>query len=196
MISSIITWYIIGTLIAAVGIFSYEYFYLYDKEIEYISSKEIIEDILLSFLSWLMVLWLVISVGLDIYMGWPSKGFDLNLKKKKHVIYCGDLNVAHEEIDIKNPKDNRHNAGFTDEEREKMTLLLKEGYVDTFRYFHPEEKDAYSWWSYRFHARERNTGWRIDYFIVSERLKERLTSARIHPEIIGSDHCPVELQIL
>ena len=117
------------------------------------------------------------------------------LDGEKPVIFCGDLNVAHQEIDLKNPKTNTHNAGFTQEERDKMTVLLGNGFVDTFRYFHPDEKDAYSWWSYRFRARERNTGWRIDYFIVSERLKERLTGASIHSDIFGSDHCPVELQI-
>ena len=117
------------------------------------------------------------------------------LDQEKPVIFCGDLNVAHREIDLKNPKTNQHNAGFTREERDKMTALLENGFVDTFRYFHPEEEDAYSWWSYRFHAREKNAGWRIDYFIVSERLKDRLTAACIHPEVFGSDHCPVELQI-
>ena len=116
-----------------------------------------------------------------------------NLEKTKPVVFCGDLNVAHREIDIKNPKANIHNAGFTQEERDKMTALLSSGFVDTFRYFHPDQAGAYSWWSYRFHARENNTGWRIDYFIVSEALKPRLVSACIHPEIFGSDHCPVEL---
>ena len=115
------------------------------------------------------------------------------LDSKKPVIFCGDLNVAHREIDLKNPKTNQQNAGFTPEEREKMTLLLNSGFVDTFRYFHPEERDAYSWWSYRFRARERNTGWRIDYFIASERLKEKLAGSSIHQEVFGSDHCPVEL---
>ena len=117
------------------------------------------------------------------------------LDQEKPVIFCGDLNVAHREIDLKNPKTNQHNAGFTREERDKMTALLENGFVDTFRFFHPEEKDASSWWSYRFHAREKNAGWRIDYFIVSERLKDQLTTACIHPEVFGSDHCPVELQI-
>ena len=116
-----------------------------------------------------------------------------NLEKTKPVVFCGDLNVAHREIDIKNPKANIHNAGFTQEERDKMTALLSSGFVDTFRYVHPDQAGAYSWWSYRFHARENNTGWRIDYFIVSEALKPRLISACIHPEIFGSDHCPVEL---
>ena len=115
------------------------------------------------------------------------------LKQKKGVIFCGDLNVAHQEIDLKNPKSNRKNPGFTDEERSCMTTLLDSGYIDTFRYFYPELTDAYSWWSYRFHAREKNAGWRIDYFIVSEDLKARLQGASIHSEIYGSDHCPVEL---
>ena len=117
------------------------------------------------------------------------------LERQKPVIFCGDLNVAHKEIDIKNPKSNIHNAGFTQEERDKMTALLGSGFIDTFRYFHPDVTGAYSWWSYRFHARENNAGWRIDYFIVSEALKDRLDSACIHPEIFGSDHCPVELVI-
>ena len=115
------------------------------------------------------------------------------LERRKPVVFCGDLNVAHREIDIKNPKANVRNAGFTQEERDKMTTLLGAGFIDTFRYFHPQEAGAYSWWSYRFHARENNAGWRIDYFIVSEALKERLNGASIHPEIYGSDHCPVEL---
>ncbi len=117
------------------------------------------------------------------------------LEEKKPVIVCGDLNVAHKEIDLKNPKTNRKNAGFTDEEREKMTELLKDGFIDTFRYFYPEEEGIYSWWSYRFKAREKNAGWRIDYFLVSESLKDRLAGAKIHTEIFGSDHCPVELTI-
>ncbi|MBR0227162.1 MAG: exodeoxyribonuclease III [Clostridia bacterium] len=115
------------------------------------------------------------------------------LEQEKPVIFCGDLNVAHTEIDIKNPKSNIHNAGFTQEERDKMTALLGSGFVDTFRHFHPDVTGAYSWWSYRFHARENNAGWRIDYFIVSQSLTPRLVSASIHPEIFGSDHCPVEL---
>ena len=115
------------------------------------------------------------------------------LEQEKPVVFCGDLNVAHREIDIKNPKSNIHNAGFTQEERDKMTALLASGFVDTFRYFHPDAAGAYSWWSYRFHARENNAGWRIDYFIVSQALVPRLASAVIHPEIMGSDHCPVEL---
>ncbi len=117
------------------------------------------------------------------------------LDRKKGVILCGDLNVAHEEIDLKNPKSNRQNPGFTDEERGKMTELLGAGFVDSFRHFYPDKTDAYSWWSYRFHAREKNAGWRIDYFIVSERLTPRLTGASIHTEVYGSDHCPVELDI-
>lgn len=117
------------------------------------------------------------------------------LDKKKPVIICGDLNVAHKEIDLKNPKTNRKNAGFTDEERNKMTVMLENGFTDTFRYFYPEQKEIYSWWSYRFKAREKNAGWRIDYFIVSNRLRERLEGAKIHTEIFGSDHCPVELTL-
>ncbi|MBQ2919241.1 MAG: exodeoxyribonuclease III [Bacteroidales bacterium] len=113
----------------------------------------------------------------------------------KGVIVCGDLNVAHQEIDIKNPSSNRRNAGFTDEERGKFTDLLNVGFIDTFRHFYPELNDAYSWWSYRFQARQRNAGWRIDYFVVSESLKDRLKDAKIHNEIFGSDHCPVELTI-
>lgn len=134
---------------------------------------------------------------LDYRMEWEDAFFAYikGLDQKKPLIYCGDLNVAHEEIDLKNPSTNRRNAGFTDEEREKMTRVLTNGFVDSFRYLHPEEKDAYSWWSYRMKARERNVGWRIDYFIVSERLKDRIQGASIHSEILGSDHCPVELNI-
>ncbi|MGX8679897.1 MAG: exodeoxyribonuclease III [bacterium] len=117
------------------------------------------------------------------------------LNKQKPVILCGDLNVAHEEIDIKNPKTNRHNAGFTDEERAKMTRLLSHGYIDTYRYLYPDQRDVYTWWSYRFKARERNAGWRIDYFIVSDRLKEQIRDAYIYSDIMGSDHCPVGLRI-
>lgn len=117
------------------------------------------------------------------------------LKEKKPVIVTGDMNVAHKEIDLKNPKTNRRNAGFTDEERGKMTELLDSGFIDTFRFFYPDMTDIYSWWSYRFKARERNSGWRIDYFLVSEELKERLADAKIHTEVVGSDHCPVELDI-
>lgn len=118
-----------------------------------------------------------------------------NLEKTKPVVVCGDMNVAHKEIDLKNPKTNRKNAGFTDEERGKMSALLDSGMIDTFRYFYPEQKDIYSWWSYRFHAREKNSGWRIDYFLVSEILKDRLQDAKIHTDVMGSDHCPVELDI-
>ena len=114
------------------------------------------------------------------------------LDERKPVIVCGDMNVAHQEIDLKNPKTNRKNAGFTDEEREKMTQLLSNGFIDTFRTLYPEQV-TYSWWSYRFRAREKNTGWRIDYFLISERLKDRLEDAKIHTEIMGSDHCPVEI---
>lgn len=117
------------------------------------------------------------------------------LKEKKPVIFCGDLNVAHKEIDLKNPKTNRNNAGFTDEERNKFSVLLSHGYIDTFRYFYPEQEQIYSWWSYRFKAREKNAGWRIDYFVVSEDLKDKLEDAKIHTEVMGSDHCPVELDI-
>lgn len=134
---------------------------------------------------------------LDYRMKWEDdfRAYLIGLDKKKPVILCGDLNVAHQEIDLKNPKSNRHNAGFTDEERGKMTELLQSGFVDTFRHFYPEEKDIYSWWSYRFRAREKNAGWRIDYFIASERLAPKLTGASIHTEIFGSDHCPVELTL-
>ena len=114
---------------------------------------------------------------------------------KKGVIICGDLNVAHQEIDLKNPKTNRKNPGFTDEERGQFTNLLNEGFIDTFRHFYPDMTDIYSWWSYRFQARQKNVGWRIDYFVVSENLKDRMTGAKIHTEIFGSDHCPVELTI-
>ena len=118
------------------------------------------------------------------------------LEEKKPVIFCGDLNVAHKEIDLNNPKTNRKNAGFTDEEREKFSVLLENGFIDTFRYFYPDQDGIYSWWSYRFRAREKNAGWRIDYFCVSEVLKERLQGAKIHTDVFGSDHCPVELLIL
>ena len=117
------------------------------------------------------------------------------LEESKPVVVCGDLNVAHEEIDLKNPKTNRKNAGFSDEERGKMTELLDAGFIDTFRYFYPDKAGEYSWWSYRFNARKNNAGWRIDYFIVSEALKERLKGASIHQEMFGSDHCPVELEL-
>lgn len=133
---------------------------------------------------------------LDYRMQWEDdfRNFLKALDKKKPVIVCGDLNVAHEEIDIKNPKTNRRNAGFTDEEREKMTILINDGFIDTFRTLHPDQV-TYSWWSYRFHAREKNAGWRIDYFLTSDRLRPRITDAKIHTEIMGSDHCPVELDL-
>ena len=118
------------------------------------------------------------------------------LDREKPVIWCGDLNVAHQEIDLKNPKTNHNNPGFTDEERNKMSVVLDSGYIDTFRYFYPDLENAYTWWSYRMRAREKNVGWRIDYFITSGRLKDRLQEAKIHTEIFGSDHCPVELDIL
>ena len=132
---------------------------------------------------------------LDYRMQWEDdfRRYLLKLDSKKPVILCGDLNVAHEEIDLKNPKTNRKNAGFTDEERMKMTTLLESGFTDTFRHFYPDLTDAYSWWSYRFRAREKNAGWRIDYFIISNRLVPQLQSAAIHNEIMGSDHCPVEV---
>ena len=118
------------------------------------------------------------------------------LEEKKPVIWCGDLNVAHEEIDLKNPKTNHFNAGFTDEERGKIHTVLEQGYIDTFRYFYPDQEKVYSWWSYRGRARQNNAGWRIDYFIASEKLKDRLLDARIHMDISGSDHCPIELDLL
>lgn len=132
---------------------------------------------------------------LDYRMTWEDafRAYLLALDAKKPVIVCGDLNVAHKEIDLKNPKTNRKNAGFTDEEREKMTTLLDAGFTDSFRHFYPDLTDAYSWWSYRFRAREKNAGWRIDYFLVSNRLAPKMASASIHSEIFGSDHCPVEL---
>ena len=132
---------------------------------------------------------------LDYRMEWEDAflAYIKKLDETKPVIFCGDLNVAHKEIDLKNPKTNRRNAGFTDEERGKMTDLLAAGFTDTYRYFYPEVEQVYSWWSYRFKAREKNAGWRIDYFIVSDRLKERLVDAKIHTDIMGSDHCPVEL---
>lgn len=131
---------------------------------------------------------------LDYRMTWEDAMRDYlkRLDQQKPVIYCGDLNVAHEEIDIKNPKTNRRNAGFTDEERQQFTRLLSEGFIDTFRTLHPTEV-TYSWWSYRFHAREKNAGWRIDYFVTSQRLLEHIKDAKIHTQIMGSDHCPVEL---
>ena len=134
---------------------------------------------------------------LDYRMKWEDDFLQYvkKLEKKKPVIYCGDLNVAHKEIDLKNPKTNRHNAGFTDEERGKMTAALESGLIDTFRFFYPDMEQIYSWWSYRFRSREKNAGWRIDYFICSDSLKERLLDAKIHTEIFGSDHCPIELDL-
>ena len=134
---------------------------------------------------------------LDYRMRWEEAflSYLKDLEKKKPVIFCGDLNVAHKEIDLKNPKTNRKNAGFTDEERNKFSLLLEQGFVDTFRYFYPDQEGIYSWWSYRFQARKKNAGWRIDYFCVSDCLKEKLKDAKIHTEVPGSDHCPVELDI-
>ena len=134
---------------------------------------------------------------LDYRMKWEDdfQAYLKSLDEKKPVIVCGDMNVAHKEIDLKNPKTNRKSAGFTDEEREKFTQLLQKGFIDTFRFFYPDKTDIYSWWSYRFHAREKNAGWRIDYFVVSERLAEKLEGASIHNEVYGSDHCPVELTI-
>ncbi len=134
---------------------------------------------------------------LDYRMKWEDdfRSYLLSLDSKKPVVVCGDMNVAHQEIDLKNPKSNRMNAGFTDEERNKMTTLLQCGFIDTYRHFYPAQEGVYSWWSYRFKAREKNTGWRIDYFLVSNRMATQLKSASIHTEIFGSDHCPVELVI-
>lgn len=134
---------------------------------------------------------------LDYRMKWDDdfRAYLKKLEEKKPVIVCGDLNVAHKEIDLKNPKTNRKNAGFTDEERAKFTTLLESGFTDTFRYFYPEQEGIYSWWSYRFKAREKNAGWRIDYFLTSDSLKDKLRDAQIHTDILGSDHCPVELTI-
>ncbi len=134
---------------------------------------------------------------LDYRMRWEDsfREYIKDLDKKKPVIICGDLNVAHNEIDLKNPESNRKNAGFSDEEREKFTQFLQSGFIDTYRYFYPDKEGAYTWWTYMFNARENNIGWRIDYFCVSERLKDRLVSADIHSDILGSDHCPVELVI-
>ena len=134
---------------------------------------------------------------LDYRMTWEDafREYLKSLEENKPVIVCGDLNVAHKEIDLKNPKTNRKNAGFTDEERNKFTELLRSGFIDTFRYFYPDQEGIYSWWSYRFKAREKNAGWRIDYFVTSESLKDRLVGAKIHTDIFGSDHCPVELDI-
>ena len=134
---------------------------------------------------------------IDYRMQWEDdfRRYMRRLNKIKPVILCGDLNVAHEEIDLKNPKTNRDSAGFTNQEREKMTKLLKSGFVDTFRYLYPTKTDVYSWWSYMFHARENNAGWRIDYFITSDTIKEKIIDSKIHTEVMGSDHCPVELDI-
>ncbi len=134
---------------------------------------------------------------LDYRMQWEEDflSYINSLQEKKPVIFCGDLNVAHKEIDLKNPKTNRKNAGFTDEERGKFSNVLEAGYIDTFRHFYPDLEGAYSWWSYRFHAREKNAGWRIDYFVTSGSMESRLVSAKIHSDVFGSDHCPVELVI-
>ncbi len=134
---------------------------------------------------------------LEYRMKWEDdlRGYMLSLNKTKPVIICGDLNVAHNEIDLKNPKTNRGNPGFSDEERGKFSLLLESGFTDSFRFLYPDLTDAYSWWSYRFKAREKNVGWRIDYFVVSNSLNDRIADAKIHPEVFGSDHCPVELLI-
>ena len=134
---------------------------------------------------------------LDYRMEWEDeiRNYLLNLNKIKPVIYCGDLNVAHNEIDLKNPSSNHHNAGFSDEERSKMTELLNSGFIDTFRYKYPDKTGAYSWWSYMFHARENNAGWRIDYFIVSDSIKDKIEDVKILSDVMGSDHCPVELDI-
>lgn len=134
---------------------------------------------------------------LDYRMTWEDafRSYLKKLEEKKPVIVCGDMNVAHKEIDLKNPKTNRMNAGFTDQEREKMTVLLESGFIDTFRYLYPEQEQIYSWWSYRFRAREKNAGWRIDYFLTSRELKDKIVDAKILTEVYGSDHCPVELDI-
>jgi len=134
---------------------------------------------------------------LDYRMKWEDDflAYLKGLEEHKPVIYAGDLNVAHKEIDLKNPKTNRKNAGFTDEERGKMDKVIEAGFIDTFRYFYPDQKEIYSWWSYRFKAREKNAGWRIDYFMASEALKDRLEGAKIHTDVMGSDHCPVELTL-
>ena len=134
---------------------------------------------------------------LEYRMKWEDdfRNYLIRLNKVKPVILCGDLNVAHNEIDLKNPKPNRGNAGFTDEERSQMTNLLNSGFIDSFRFLYPDKSDCYSWWSYMGKAREKNIGWRIDYFIVSEKLKDNIEEAKIHPQIFGSDHCPVELDL-
>jgi len=137
------------------------------------------------------------NARLDYRMEWDDafRAYVKGLDEKKPVIICGDLNVAHQEIDLKNPKTNRRNAGFTDEERGKFTELLEAGFVDSFRHFYPDMEGIYSWWSYRFKAREKNAGWRIDYYVTSESLREKLVDAKIHTQVMGSDHCPVELEI-
>lgn len=134
---------------------------------------------------------------LDYRMQWEDdfRQYILNLNNTKPVIICGDLNVAHNEIDLKNPSSNRQNAGFSDEEREKMTILLQSGFTDSFRYLYPDKTDAYTWWSYMFKSRERNVGWRIDYFIVADNINDKITEAGMHPDVLGSDHCPVFLEI-
>ncbi len=134
---------------------------------------------------------------LDYRMKWEDdfRSYILTLNKSKPIVFCGDLNVAHKEIDLKNPKTNHNNAGFTDNEREKLGALLESGFTDTFRYFYPDTTGAYSWWSYMFRAREKNAGWRIDYFISSKELEDKLKDAKIHSDIFGSDHCPIELDI-
>ena len=134
---------------------------------------------------------------LDYRMTWEDDflAYLKKLEEKKPVVVCGDLNVAHQEIDLKNPKSNRKNAGFTDEERAKFTQWLNAGFTDTFRHFYPDQKDIYSWWSYRFKAREKNAGWRIDYFVTSRSLDDKLVDAKIHTDVLGSDHCPVELTL-
>ena len=137
------------------------------------------------------------NARLDYRMDWDDafRAYVKGLDEKKPVIICGDLNVAHNEIDLKNPKTNRRSAGFTDEERGKFTELLEAGFVDSFRHFYPDMKEIYSWWSYRFKAREKNAGWRIDYYVTSESLRDKLVDAKIHTQVMGSDHCPVELEI-
>lgn len=134
---------------------------------------------------------------LDYRMKWEDdfRSYILALNKSKPIVFCGDLNVAHKEIDLKNPKTNHNNAGFTDDERKKLGALLESGFTDTFRYFYPDTTGAYSWWSYMFRAREKNAGWRIDYFISSKELEDKLKDAKIHSDIFGSDHCPIELDI-
>ena len=134
---------------------------------------------------------------LDYRMQWDDdfRAYVQRLDQQKPVVICGDMNVAHKEIDLKNPQSNRRNAGFTDEERQQFTQLLDSGFIDTFRHFHPDETDIYSWWSYRFHARENNAGWHIDYFVCSQRMAPQLDGAKIYTEVMGSDHCPVELTL-